>query len=343
MPTKTAPTPQYHKFSELVIDPILSRRSPKEIRDNAKELAKDMAAFGEWDAMQPGQVFTGEDGKLHVCAGFTRIEAAKSLDLKGGYFFELEGVSQFDIEAKAITTNGGKPISRRELGGLFAKWETGVVADDFAGAVADPKEAKHWKIAPMGHDEIAMKIGKSSEYVRQCIVIASASPEIAELIETDQISHNIVIIADNWAKHDPAKALRILRAAVRAAAGEKATKKHMEAIKADFVKQKAVAGTNGAEDKGGKDEKEDREDKGGKDEKEDREDKGGKEPAELFPQQTEPKPPTKKETKGIRETLITAILKWDEDKGNLSMSDDDAGGLADALVDAGLIIARLPF
>jgi len=345
----TSTAPVFHKFSELVIDPILSGRSPKEIRENAKSLAKEMQAHGEWDSMQPGQVFLGEDDKLHVCAGFTRIAAAQSLEWKGGYFFEVPKVDPIEIRLKCITTNGGKPVSRMEQGKVFAALQNGVVSDDFAGSVADPKNVKDWKVQPMTFQEIADKIGKSGEHVRQCIMLNELENEgIKAMIEADEISTNVIVVAMGWAKKNENLALRILKAAQKEANGEKVTKKHLDAVKADLVKEKAIVtkskkGATSAADK--EDQEGGDEDEGGSDAGVDNKDEqDGKESQETpslnlgEPAPSAPKPPTKAALKTIRDTLLTVILETDAE-----IDDDLAQRLADRLIDAKLIVNETPF
>lgn len=346
--TKQAFIPVFCKFSELDINPIFSGRSEKEIRDNAKILAKEMEAHGEWDSMQPGQVVTVPDSKPRVCAGFTRIEAAKSLGYKGGWFFKVADSDETAIRLKCITTNGGKPVSRLEQGRLFASLETGIVADDFAGATADPKNAKDWRVRPLDADEIAGKIGKSAEHVRQCVAVFNF-PEAVELIESEQASHNITTMALNWAKGDHGNAMRILRAAVKAASGDRATKKHMDLIKAKFVQQKAVTPKKekNKEDASPGNERERDEESSAGSESEEKEDASQEEnQPELIPpapQAPAPHRATKKEQKGIRDTLIASVAKFDQEKGTNQMEDTEIEGLADWLIDAGLIVAALPF
>jgi hypothetical protein len=346
MSTKTEP-PQvtYLKFSELVVDTALSGRQEKEIKANAKELAPIMEAKGEWDAMQPGQFFIGEDGKKYLCAGFTRMYAAESLGWKGGYFFDNKD-TPVARRYLCILTNAGKAVSLFEQGRIFAQDYNGVVADDFAGALADKKNPKDWKIQPATLDEIGVRVGKTGEHIRKCILIFESEPEIAELLLADKISAKIIPTAAAWAKGDDAKQLRILKAAIRAAGDEKATSKHMEIIKPDFVKLKAKTGEK--EDKGSGGDPTEREDKGSGGDPTEREDKGsGGDPTERelnigAPAPSSSKPPTQKETKTIRESVIAIIAKYDSETGLNSMSDEDLGGTADALIGAGLIVTHLP-
>lgn len=341
MSTKTT-SPVFHKFSELDINPSLSGRSDKEIRENAKLLAKEMEAHGEWDVLQPGQVAAVKDGNPRVVAGFTRIAAAQLCGYKGGWFFEIEDASELDLRLKCITTNGGKPVNRFQQGCLFQLLGAGVAADDFAGTTGDPAKPEDWKIAPMNDTRIAEKIGMSREHVRQCIVICESSPDIRTLIETDQISYNVVVKARTWAKGehgviDDVKALKALRGAIREAGGEKVTLKHLEAVKATYFPLKAVWKKKGKEkvdDPDAKDEKKENTGDSGHDEERG---SGGSEPQELNLGATDsPKPPTPKRADNIRAELVALLTKFD---GKISNVDS----LADWLIVSGVIVAEMPF
>jgi len=242
----TKPTPpiiESLKFSELVIDPLYSGRDSKEIHANAKELAPSLA--NGWDATQPGQYFIGEDGKKHLVAGFTRVEAAKLNELKSGYFVKTEGDAVSHLTA-CIRTNGGKPISRPAQGALFASLRDGLVADDFKGATADPANDADWKRKPMTLEEIASHpgIAKTTEHVKQCILVAEDPIYAAH---EDEISVNAFIAASNLvSKHydgSETKLEKVIRAAVNAAkedGKDKATPKHFDAIKAQFIPEKKL-------------------------------------------------------------------------------------------------------
>lgn len=341
---KEVPAPVQLKLSELVIDTKYSGRSEKEIKANAKELAKEMEAYGEWDYKQPGQVFRDSDGKLHLRAGFTRVEASEIAGFKTGWFFELDKTDELENRLACITTNGGKSISRLEQGKLFKSLEAGVIADNFNGTVADPSKKEHWKIQPMTDKEISQRIGKTSEHVRQCKIIADSSPEIAELVEADAVSHNIVVTAYAWAKGKPERALKILKAAIREAGGEKATKKDMDVIKSQFVEQKAVTksgGDGGADDseKGELEKPKHKSDVFAKNEGSKTSENGELELPEN-PQQEQP--PTKRETKSIVDAALVVILKWDEEVATASISDEDGKALIERLAEAGLLIQHLP-
>ncbi len=250
MPTPKPEPPAIEsiKFSELVFDLLYSGRTKKEIQANAKDLAPQLA--DGWDSAQPGQYFLGEDGKKYVIAGFTRAEAAKLNDQKSGYFVLANGDAVSHLTA-CLRTNSGRPISRKAQGEVFAALAKGVVADDFAGAIADPKKKEDWKRLPMTPAEIGELpgVGRTGEHVRQCIMIAESSPEVAELIEADLVSLNIVVSSKSLAGDDDAKQLRILKKAIafaKADGKEKATDQHFKQAKAELYPPKLIA-DNGEE------------------------------------------------------------------------------------------------
>lgn len=357
MTTPKTTAPVYYKFSDLDIDPILSGRSDKEIRDNAKSLAPEMAAAGGWDAMQPGQVATGANGKPRVVAGFTRIAASQLNGEKGGYFFEIEGASELDLRLKCIATNGGKPVNRFQQGALFQMLRGGIVADDFKGTLADPKNPDHWKIPPMSDVQIGEKVGKNREHIRQCVIIFESSPDIRVLIETDQISYGVVEKARSWARDketgiiDDVKALKALRGAIREAGGERVTLKHLEAVKAQFFPLRAVS-KDKPKDKP-KDKKKD-EGEGGD---ENNGDTGEREESDRPERETSgepqeelnlglsdaPKPPTPKKGEGIRAELVAVITKFNAERGTGQMDKTEIENLTDWLITCGVIVAEMPF
>jgi hypothetical protein len=337
---KPKPELEYIKLSELVIDLSHSGRSEKEIKDNAKTLAPIMAAFGGWDAMQPGQYFVNDDGKKHLLAGFTRHAAALINGETHGYFFRNDA-DETTRRFLFITTNEGRGVSRFQQGLKFAEAERGVVADDFKGTIADPKKASDWKVKPMDREEIAKLIGKSEEHIRQCIIVSESAPEIRELLETEQVSFKSVLDADAWSKGDKAKQLQILRRALKEANGERVTGTHMRLIKPLFVKERAVPSTiikntptSDSQEQDGKEPDE----KPGTETGEN--DGGSTEPAELNLGSTRaPKPATKAQAKTVRETAIAVIAKWDEDIGHNSLGDEDLSGMVEALGEAGLLVS----
>lgn len=332
-------------FKDLIVDLVYSGRSKKEILANAKELAPQLA--NGWDAAQPGQYFIGEDGKKTLIAGFTRMEAAKLNDLKAGYFVQTNGDAITHLTA-CLRTNSGKPISRRAQGEVFAALEKGVVAGDFAGAIADPKSKKDWKRMPLSHKEIGELpgVGKTSEHVRQCIMIVESSPEVSELIENDQVALNIVIAAKSLAKDDDGKQLRILKKAIanaREDGKDKATQKHFDAIKDEFKPVKKLKAEDGKESKDKKDGKDATENEqkgtqdasGGKNKGEDAEERSEETTQEQQTLPIEPQSPVR--DKDARKALITLITQWCERTSNV-LADDEIEELAQEIIDAKLPI-----
>lgn len=330
----------------------LAGRTLREIKDNTKLLKPELEAAGKWDQFQPGQVFEDDDGKFHLLAGFTRHTAATELGWETGWF----GVDESDPvtrSLKCITTNGGRPVSRASQGKTYAMMTVGVATDDFAGTTADPKNPDHWLIPPMSIAEIAERIGKSDPLVRQNIAIAEAPPEFAELLETDQIAAIPYLkaaaacgINDNFKS---ALCMRWCLAAIKVAGGKTATQKHFDAVKAEFIKLKAVsakgAGKAPPSGTGTQESGKEKGDESGGDTSTGKTD-NSEETQQLdlsSPAPTTPKPPTKKDTDEIRKALRTVIMEWDEKKAMVSLVDDDIDDLIDRLVDAKLNASHLPF
>lgn len=337
MSTKTTP-PEIESipFKDLVIDTLYSGRDEKEIRANAKELSPALASG--WDATQPGQYFIGEDGKKHVVAGFTRIEAAKANDLKSGFFVKVDGDEVHHLTA-CIRTNQGKPISRRAQGERFISLRDGVVAEDFAGTVADPKNDADWKRKPLTLDEIAALpgVGKSTEHIKQCILVAE--DDVFAAYE-DEISVNAFISARQLVNkhHDGsnAKLEKVIRAAVKAANDEgkdKATPKHFDAVKADFIPaKKLVAAPVASENTDPATESADAapESSPVTSEPENKGNAAPEQPELISETHETPKPKGKKAAAEFRKALETLLLKCSEDY-SWSATDDDISGAADQI------------
>lgn len=342
--TKSEPPPiESIPFKELQVDLLYSGRSKQEISANAKELAPQLA--DGWDAAQPGQYYVGEDGKRHVIAGFTRIEAAKIAGHKSGFFVQSNGDAVHHLTA-CVRTNSGKPISPRSKGDVFAELQKGVVADDFAGTLADPKNAKDWKRPPMTLEQIAELpgVGLTAERVRQCIVLAESSPEVGALLEEGRVSANIVIKAKAIAKDDDGKQLRLLKKAIQFANAddkEKATMQHLESAKAKLFPVKLIA--DGAPDKEKPTKGSETEEKGPQEAPE-----SGNEPSGESPQEPEleqepslfghdkpvvfPKEGTKEDIR-LREE-IGAILLNPDNTENVTLDGDTVIALVDKIMEA---------
>tara|TARA_R110000868_G_scaffold399071_1_gene672650 strand:- start:1714 stop:2727 length:1014 start_codon:yes stop_codon:yes gene_type:complete len=232
MATKTTPEIIAIKLASLIIDPSLSGRSPKEIKANAAELVPRLKAAQGWNPGQPGAFFT-RDGKPHLAAGFSRVTACETLEIKTGYFVEVpDNPSQ--LRTEAIRSNGGRPISAFEQGRIYADMETG----------SDPEKLEVGKtaLAPMTVAEIAAEVGYSRVHIENCIAIFSETPEIGELLAEGLVSAGVVKSAQ-VVKAD-GKRLDGIKAAIAVAKKEAqdkgretwcATQKHWDQVKADFI------------------------------------------------------------------------------------------------------------
>lgn len=352
MTTKNTSHPIELKLADIIIEVSsdgkyipLAGRPVREIKENAKLLAPELEAAGGWDPFQPGQVFVNDDGKYQLLAGFTRYHAATEiLDWKTGFF----GVDESDATTRAlkcITTNGGRPVSRASQGKTYAVMTVGVVADDFKGALADPKDASHWKIPPMTQAEIADRIGKSASAVSQCIAIAEAPAQFAELLENDQIASMPYLKAKSICGPKEGLLMKWCKAAIRVADGKIATQKHFDATKAEFIQQKAVTKKD-AEDKGDTAPPPPNEAPAGKESKREHQDESEQEREEeteldLSAPAPQPKPVTKAQAKSVRDALIAIIAKVAETR-SLQADESDIEALADKLIASGLIASALP-
>lgn len=250
MPHKLLPIDKLHiqdGYNTLI-------RTDKETANNAKEVAQFMETQGDNPELFPirfveidKQLFTRNHATLaaaHI-RGWKEVYAVKS---------PHEAGTTEDYLDLLMSNNAGHPVGRVAQGNLYKTLRDGEPETDKAILDAIPEGGDiPWKRAPMTEKEIgeACRPVYTEQHVKDCITLAESSPDIQELIESEQVSCNIVITAGQWAKGDEAKQYRILKAAVRQANADgkdKATKKHLDAIKSDFVKLKAA--NNGADDKG---------------------------------------------------------------------------------------------
>lgn len=229
-------------LKELVIDETLSGRTRKEISDNAKALAPKMEAFSEWDATQPGAIFK-RDGKNHLARGFTRVAASEIAGIKTGWFMEVPD-DIASLRTEAIRSNTGKPITAREQGRIYAAMRDGNAETAKKGDVI---------LAPMKLQEISDAIGYSVQWIAACIGIYEETPEIAALIEADEVTSGAITRARQIAKNedktpDDAGRLKLLKAAIKNAKDDgrpRAAEDDVNAVRHDLFPIKADAPKKG--------------------------------------------------------------------------------------------------
>lgn len=345
MPTKTTP-PQIErlKFKDLTISNLYSGRTEKEINENAKEKQKELAAAGGWNPAMPGHYFE-RDGEKVLVAGFSRVKASLLNDQSEGYFVKVEG-DEIDHLLACETTNSVKPLSPLSRGARYSELKAGVLADDFAEAISDPKNAAHWKRQPLAIVDIAERIGKTAEWVRKCIAIFESAPDIRDMLESGKIAVTVVegskSLVDKHHNGSEAKQVAICKRAFAHARSEEkdyATEKHFNAIKGEFIPEKKLKADDGKEPK---DEKEPKgSSKGGKDASEEGKGDDTKElpvedssDAPTLPIE-ENKSPVK--SKDAKKALLTVIAQWCEDSGNV-YDDAEMEDLADKIIAANLPI-----
>lgn len=249
---KTEPPPiERLKLKDLVIDLRYSGRTQREIDDNAKDKAKELAAAGGWSPTKPGEYFVGEDGKRYLLAGFSRVAACALNGDKEGYFVQSNG-DEIDHLLACETSNSVRPLSKLARGTRYLELMRGAVADDFAGTIA--KDPVDFKRQPLTKEEIADRIGKSKEWVRQCIATAEAPEEIRELLENDRIAATVFekacALANKHHDGSDAKKIAMCKRALRYANEqdkERATEKHFDEIKGEFIPEKKLIAEDGSE------------------------------------------------------------------------------------------------
>lgn len=226
-------------------------RDDKELKRNAKEVEAQMEQQGDNPIAFPIRYV--KSGSKKYTRNHATLLAAQARGWEQVYATELdyEAGSLKDITDLITSNSGGHPVSRVKQGELYLRMSEGELKPDLEnGKKIDPETDYVRK--PMSDKEIAeaFKPVYSTEHIRQCKVLAQSSPEIQELMESEAVSANIVVTASQWAKGDAAKQLRILKAAIKVANAEgkdKATAKHLDAVKSDFVKLKAAGGKDDAE------------------------------------------------------------------------------------------------
>lgn len=242
MPHQLIPTKKLHFQDGYNI------RTDKEVRENAKAVAAHMELLGDNAEAFPVR-YVEIDGKLFTRNHATLL-AAQERGWKEVYAIESQhkAGSVEDLLDLVISNNQGHPISRVKQGELYKRLRD--------GEPAEPETVKNGKVGeevPMLREPMTLEaIGKlmkpayTRQHVSDCVTLHDSSPEIRELLESDAIASNSVITAYQWSKGDDAKALKICRAAIKAAearASDKATKQDMDTIKDQFVELKADDGT----------------------------------------------------------------------------------------------------
>lgn len=342
MPKTELPAIEEIKLSSLEIDYTLAGRSEKEVKANAKELAP-MLVTG-WSPSQPGEYFE-RGGKKHLAAGFTRTAAALMNDHKIGYFVRVPDIAS-ELRWTAIRTNSGKPNSQFEQGRIYA------AARD--GSKPEYVEVSAEVLAPMKQAEIAKAVGKTPQWINQCIGIFESPEELHPFIENGQVSANVIKRASELVKHDEKKLIRAVKMIVKHAEGEgkaTATMKDLEVCRPDFAPLKAAkvekpANAEKPADCANDPKNDEKPDSGEPDGESEASDEAGyhevvdaasSQPSaqpELFAKsEHQPsKKASKKTVDAVRGEIKTLIEQWMDDTSN-SPTEEEVSQLLDALTD----------
>jgi hypothetical protein len=214
-------------------------RSDKELAANVADVVKHMEQSGDNPVMFPIRYV--KSGANKFTRNHATLLAAKSRNWPQVYAIELpyEADSITDIVDLVLSNNGGHAVSRVKQGELYLTLQNGQLKPGLEnGKIVEDGD---WIRKPMDDKEIAASMSPvyTAEHIRQCKILAQSTPEIRALIESEEVAANIVVTAKAWSDGDPAKQLRILKAAIRVAKEEgktTATKKHIDAVKSEFVK-----------------------------------------------------------------------------------------------------------
>lgn len=224
----------------LIEDGYNSVRSNAELKANVADVVKQMEQAKDEPTAFPIRFVL--EGDTRYTRNHATLLAARERGWENVYAIELPHArgSVEDLSDLIVSNNGGHPISRVRQGEHYKKMRDGELKPDIENGAEVTDES--WLRKPMTTKEIAESLTPiyTEQHIKDCITLADSSPEVRELIEGDLVSCNIVVTALQWAKGDQSKQLRILKTAVREADGVKATKKHMDAIKSQFVEMKAA-------------------------------------------------------------------------------------------------------
>lgn len=346
----------------LLVQEGYNVRPPGELHGNAKDIAALMEATGDNHEDPRFIIRYVQNGKGKYTRSHATLEAAKLRKwpkvcaVKAT--FEA-GSAEDDLDL-IHSNNSGHPLTRYQQGEVYARLRDGIL-EDLAEATARTKVGEEvtqeYVRQPMKLEEIAEKTDKTRQHIADCITIYESPEAVGDMIEEGKISSGIVVTAAGWAKNKDGKVIdgkliAILKAAYSAAkedGKEKATKQHLDSVKAQFVEQKAVS-ANGTQSQEGKEGKKsgkggDDTDSGtneapdGKESQGDAEDETPEPPElDLTAAPSEPKPLSQAAQKTLRATVLTVILETDSE-----IDDDLANRICDRLIDAKLIASELPF
>lgn len=238
--------------SELETEEGYNVRSASELKANAKDIAATMERLGN-DPTNPffRVRYVERDGKKYTRSHAT-LEAAR---MQGWKRVNAERVD-FDYASDQIdlivSNDRAHPLSRKQQGEVFKRLRDGVLEpeqDAIDRAKVGEEVERKYVQEPMKMADIAALSGYTQQHISDCIAILEAPEEIGTMIDDGRLSGNVFLMAEKLVNkhHDgkKGKLMEVIRAAVKQAEGERATPKHFEAIKEQFIPLKAA--TNGNE------------------------------------------------------------------------------------------------
>lgn len=328
-------------------------RTPKEAKEYAADVEKQMEQMGDEPASFPIN-YVVVDGVKYT-RNHSTLQAA--LNRKWDKVYAMESPhapgSAADYLDLVLSNNRSHPVSRAKQGAVYKMLADGEGPGPEEIAACKTGEEPANKREPMTLEEIAKACDPvyTSQHIHNCIVLAESSPEIQELMESRNVAANVVIKAAGWSKKgksddvDPAKQLRIIKAAVKVADDEgnkKVTEKHLNAVKSQFVKLKA----DKPDDEAGSDETKTTGKKGSSSPATGSDDAGKGDTAETLPEgdseqeeeqelftEKDAFQPETKQNKTLKQLLSTVLVEC-SDEYSWSATDDDVDGTADKIIAA---------
>ncbi len=239
-----------HPIESILVQEGYNIRPDAEVKANAKEVAATMEARGDIPELFP--ITYVVNGNKKFTRNHATLLAAQMRGWKEVYAanapWKFNSVT--DIADLVLSNNGGHPIGRESQGKIYADLRDGVLepeADTLKRTKVGEEPIPQYERDPMPENDIAKLFGKSPEHIRQCIAIHEAPESVKPYLDDDSISHNAFIAAKNLvSKHHDGKESKLLQVVKRTVAAakedgkDKATPKHFDSIKAEFIPEKKL-------------------------------------------------------------------------------------------------------
>lgn len=225
--------------TDIIVEDGYNVRSDSELKANIKAINAEMERLADDHTHPSFRVRYIERNGLKYTRSHATLAAALHRDWKEVIGERVErdwAEDQFDLIA---SNNSAHPISRKQQGIVFKRLMEGHKEQNGEHEIVHAE--------PLNATAIAKRFGVSRQHVDDCILLAE-NPLFAEY--EDKVSANVFILAEKLVnKHHngvKSKLSEVLRAAIHSADGQRATPKHFEAIKEQFIPLKADTSSRSA-------------------------------------------------------------------------------------------------